>query len=254
MHWGLVSNGYNLDKQMLGLCIDNGIGSITVSLDGQKAAHEWLRGKQDTFNRTMMALDLIAASQIPLIDVVTCVNPHNLSELDSIASILMNTGIPAWRLFRIFPAGRAKNNSDLQLTVAQTRQLIDWVQEKKPFLAKKKLDVQLSCEGWLPIAIDRQVRNQPFFCRAGINIASILSDGTITGCSNNAPRFFEGNILSDSFSYVWQHRFTSFRDRSWVKNTECGTCQQSGHCEGGSIHLWRENDKRPEFCYADCFK
>ena len=250
LHWGLVTNGYALTERVMRILEENHCLSITVSVDGLKDDHDWLRGRAGVFDRTTRALDLIAASRIPLRDAVTCVNPRNQERLDAIARFLLSHSMPAWRLFRIFPAGRAHADDELLLSADDTRRMIDWVREKRPILSKEGIAVQLSCEGWLPFAVDRQVRDHPFFCRAGVNIASVLHDGTVTGCSNNDPRFHVGNIRSEPLDELWEKKFGLFRDRSWVKKTSCGSCRYVGSCEGGSIHLWRNDLRKPDFCYA----
>lgn len=253
IRWGMVTNGYQIGSKLFQKLIDYNIYSITVSLDGMKDSHNWLRQRNNAFDRTVETLSMIAASNIPQKDVVTCVNPQNINDLDAVANLLISIGIPAWRLFRIFPAGRAKDNNDLLLTIQQTAFMINWIKENKKRLENKKLNLNMSCEGWIPFEIDRTIRDQPFFCRAGINIASILCDGNITGCSNNDPSFYEGNILSDSLSYVWNKRFKQFRTRSWLQDTYCEKCDHVKDCQGGSIHLWRNERKKPDFCYIDCF-
>ncbi len=254
LQWGLVSNGYCLDDATFKTLESNNIGSITISLDGTEKSHNWLRGKADSYQKAMRAIQLVAKSDLPQKDVVTCVNPQNLYELDAIAGLLIENKMPSWRLFRIFPSGRAKGNKSLLLSIAETRILIDWLAAKKTGLRKSGLDVNFSCEGFVPFSIDIKIRNQPFFCRSGVNIASILCDGTITGCSNNSGMFFEGNILRDDFASVWTTKFKQFRDRSWVLQSSCGTCKNLTDCQGGSLHLWRNNMTRPDFCYMDCFQ
>lgn len=251
MTWGLVSNGYCLDKESFESLRENGLHSITLSLDGVQDTHNWLRGKKGSFEKTVNAIRIISKSDIPYKDVVTCVNPKNLEDLDSIAQLLIETNMPSWRLFKIFPAGRAKGNRDLILSAHQSRKMFDWLTERRAPLMKRGLDVNLSCEGWLPFAEDIKMRRQPFFCRAGVNIASILCDGTITGCSNNSDIFFEGNILKDNFAYTWENKFQKFRDRNWVLNAVCGSCSHLKDCQGGSIHLWRDNLSKPESCYRE---
>lgn len=252
--WGLVSNGYSVDDRQIEIFLENGIQSITISLDGTENTHNWLRGRPDSFRRALSAINSVASSEIVEKDVVTCVNPRNLSELNDIAQLLMENDIPAWRLFRIFPAGRAKNNDELLLTAPETRKMIDWISENKSRLAKKGFGLNFSCEGWLPIAIDTKLRDQPFFCRAGINIASILCDGTITGCSNNSHLFYDGNIITDNFAYTWQNGFQKFRKKDWLDTSACAHCRYLKGCQGSSIHLWRDNLTKPEFCYMDCFE
>jgi radical SAM protein with 4Fe4S-binding SPASM domain len=209
-----------------------------------------LRNSPNAYKHVNRALTLLGKSILKYKDAVTCVYPANLVELDTIAQILHEKGINSWRLFRIFPSGRAKENENIKLSFAQTQQLIDWIAQNKKKWKKKGLDINLSCEGFLPFDEDVNVRNHAFFCRAGINIASILSNGDITGCSNNHSTFKEGNILTDNFVQLWEHGFQKFRKKEWLKETICVDCEYFNKCQGASIHLWELPHKSPKFCYT----
>ena len=247
--WGCVTNGLLLTKNRMNSLKQAGIGSITVSLDGTEIAHNYLRGSEVAFKNVMRALDVVGKSSIKYRDVVTCVYPSNLKELDNIAKILIDKGIPSWRLFRIFPSGRAAKDKSLILTKDQSWEMLNWISENREKYKKLGLDIDFSCEGYFPFKYDQTIRREPFFCRSGINIAAILSDGTITGCNNNQKPFFQGNILEDNFVDVWNNRFDIFRNRKKLKKGICADCKEFKYCRGGSIHLWHDLDKGPEFCY-----
>lgn len=249
MRWGMVTNGHALDEKRLRKILAAGLSSITMSLDGPAESHNRLRNRPDAFRRATEAIAISAESGIKLHDVVTCVHPGNLAQLDETAEILLGLGATNWRLFRIFPSGRAAGNPELLLTRGQTWQMLDWIAQNRPHYASRGLNLGASCEGYVPLATDRRIRDNPFFCRAGINIASILCDGTITGCSNNHHTFNEGNILRDDLAALWERGFSRFRDRKWVKDTDCGGCEHLPDCRGGSIHLWEYGSARPKFCY-----
>jgi radical SAM protein with 4Fe4S-binding SPASM domain len=84
------------------------------------------------------------------------------------------------------------------------------------------------------------VRDSYFFCRAGINIASVLIDGSISACPNINRNFVQGNIYVDNFPEVWDNRFEMMRNRSWTKTGTCLTCKDYKNCTGGAMHLWNE--------------
>lgn len=249
--WGMVTNGYALCRTTLEKLVSCGLYSITISLDGLEEQHNYLRNKSDAYRKALDSLQLVVQSSIPIIDVVTCVYPGNIEILSSIADILLQIGIPAWRLFRIFPSGRAYRDSSLHLSHSQTQQMYDWIAREKKRMLRKNLRINASCEGWLPFSLDRKVRDQPFFCRAGINIAGILNDGTITGCTNNSNAFHIGNIRHDNFIDCWEHGFDDFRNRSWVNQTSCKSCSYVKKCQGGSIHLWESKVQKPMFCFMN---
>lgn len=248
--WGMVTNGILLTPNNLKKLIEAGISSITLSLDGKASSHNWLRNHKDAYRLTINALKLIFCSNIKYKDIVTCVSPRNLYELDDIAELLIENKVTDWRLFRIFPSGRAQSNNQLELTFEQTQEMLTWIEENKAGLKKRGLNLNMSCEGWIPFEKDIRIRETPFFCRSGINIASILADGKITGCNNNHSSFYLGNIITDNFSKLWNSDFHIFRKKEWLKNTMCYTCNYFKSCNGGSIHLWDKKNQQPNFCYA----
>jgi radical SAM protein with 4Fe4S-binding SPASM domain len=250
MRWGIVTNGQMLNESRFNALMGNDINAITVSLDGPKEQHDRLRNQAGAFEKTLDALNRIGSSDIPMSDVVTCVHPGNIDHLDETAEIILKTGLPAWRLFRIFPSGRAGRDQNLNLSFDQTWRMLHWIEENRPRLAERGLKMGASCEGYLPFDVDRRVRDVPFFCRAGINFGAILSDGSVTGCSNNDPSFSQGNVLENNFRYIWENRFESFRRREWVEKTSCVDCPELKHCRGGSIHLWKLGEDSPCFCYC----
>jgi len=249
MRWGMVTNGQLLSESRLEQLTANRIESITVSLDGPRREYDQLRNRPGSFDKTFQAMKLIGQSSIPMSDVVTCVHPGNLDKLDATAEIILESGIPAWRLFRIFPSGRAAEHRELNLDYDKTWQMLRWIEANRPRLAQRGLKVGASCEGYLPFDFDRRVRDVPFFCRAGINFGAILCDGTVTGCSNNDPSFHQGNVLENNFRHIWETRFKEFRRRDWLAETNCADCEEVRRCRGGSIHLWKLGEKSPAFCY-----
>lgn len=247
--WGMVSNGLALDAHAFERLISAGIYSLTLSLDGTETAHNKLRNHPKAFTRVSSALKRIGQSDIPFKDVVTCVYPGNIDELERVAELLIEYGIRYWRLFRIFPSGRAKDNDELLLSFEDTQRMLNWIAENRDSYRARGLELSYSCEGYLPMDLDLKVRDMPFFCRAGINVASILSDGTITGCTNNDSYFHEGNILRDNFARLWEKGFRKFRDRSWAREGICADCPHFKDCQGSSIHLWHEPSDGIAFCY-----
>lgn len=126
---------------------------------------------------------------------------ENIDKLDYTAELLIKYGITNWRLFRIFSKGNAENKPELQLSFEESQQLILWISSNRQKLKKSGLRVSFSCEGYLP-----------FFCRSGINIASILSGGTITGCNNNDSNFYQGNLINNDFQDIWENGFNEYRE------------------------------------------
>ncbi len=248
--WGMVTNGMLLTRDKMKMIVENGLDSMTISLDGTEKNHKYIRRHPKSFKKALNAVEILGESEITYKDVVSCVFKGNINELDKIADMLVDRGINSWRLFRIFPKGKAAGNDYLKLSFDESRAVVDWIAKNRKKYKKKGLDINFSCEGYLPFSKDRKVRKEPFFCRAGINIASILSDGSITGCNNNGEQFYQGNIIRDDFSEVWEKRFLDYREPLWKKTGVCADCKHWKFCRGGSIHLRDKNQENPLFCYV----
>jgi radical SAM enzyme (rSAM/lipoprotein system) len=251
LRWAMVSNGLALDARRLQASMAAGMVSLTISLDGLEASHNWLRGSPRSFAKALAAIRLAAASGLPFFDVVTCVNPRNLEELPQVMQLLRGAGVPAWRLFSIFPKGRAAENRDLILSDAELKRLTDWIAEQRAALGHAEpFRLQFSCEGYVPAAVDRAIRDEPYFCRAGISIGSILADGAISACPNISRALVQGNVREDSLAEVWQQRFGRFRDRSWMRRGRCSDCLDWSRCQGNSMHLWNAEAEETMRCFA----
>lgn len=249
--WGMVTNGFSLTQARLKRLINNGLTSVTISLDGLQASHDWLRGRQGAFKNAVQSIGFVAAQNIPFFDIVTCVNPRNLPELPEIETLLKNMGVPAWRLFSIFPKGRAKTNGELILSDPETEQMFQWIAHRRRDNHDNGFNLEFCCEGYLPSKIDRAVRNDPYFCRAGISIGSVLCDGAISACPNITRSLVQGNIRTDDFQTVWENKYQPFRDRNWMKQNECNDCKEWKRCLGNSMHLWDDELNRTVRCFKD---
>lgn len=250
MRWSMVSNGYLYDEKKHISLLNAGLGALTLSLDGLKETHNWLRNTRNSFSKVDIAINLAARSARLNFDVVTCVNKRNICELSSIHDYLVRKGVKAWRLFTIIPIGRAKENQDLFLTDLQYKELMDFICLKRKL---KLIDIKFSCEGYVG-RYELKVRDSYFFCRAGINIGSILADGSISACPNIDRTFSQGNIYRDNFYEIWQTRFQPFRNRNWTKTGQCKKCADYSECLGNGMHNWHGGEKNVLVCHNEKIK
>jgi radical SAM enzyme (rSAM/lipoprotein system) len=248
--WGTVTNGMLLTSGRLEKLVNAGLRAVTVSLDGLEESHNWLRGNKNSFKNALNGIKLLKDADRIRYDVVTCVNQRNFNELNQIKDLLIEVGVSEWRLFTVFPIGRAKENDQLQLTAPQFKQLFDYIARERKL---NHILINYGCEGFLG-NYEGEVRNRFFFCQAGINVASVLADGSISACPNLRSNFIQGNIYKDNFAEVWQQKYAIFRDRSWTKTGICADCRWFRHCQGNGMHLRDESTGEPLFCHLHRIK
>ncbi len=246
--WGLVTNGWGLSQKRLDSLLQSGMRSITVSLDGYKEeTHEWFRGKKGSWLRALNAISRVSFTPGLVSDVVTCVHQKNLGELNHLKELLINLDVKKWRLFTIFPKGRAQSNELLYLSRNQFVELMEFIKEAR---RENRIDISYGCEGYLG-KYEMEVRDTPFFCRAGINIGSVLANGDISACPTLRGDYIQGNIYKDDFWDVWNSRYQIMRDRRWTKTGKCASCKSYKYCQGNALHLRDEKSGELLLCHLD---
>lgn len=243
--WGFVTNGMLLTKQKLESLLRSGLRAVTISFDGMEESHNWLRGTGKSYGKALGAIKLLPHIPDLKYDVVTCVNQKNYTELNQIKELLVEIGIKEWRVFTIFPIGRAMEHEELQLESDQFKELFEFIKQTR---LEGKIGLNYGCEGFLG-NYEKEVRDNFFICRAGINIASILADGSISACPSLRHNFIQGNIYKDNFAEVWQKKFMIYRDKSWTKTGICADCDSYKYCEGNGMHLRDEKTGELLFCH-----
>ena len=258
--WGMVTNGLALTEKRFKELMQSGLRSMAISFDGMKDNHNWMRQHPLAFDGATRAIKLAAqygvqhSSKVQdgstlnnteqvqsakrlVWDVVTCVNQRTIKQLDEMREYLWSIGVRNWRLITIDPMGRAAENPELMLSPEQHRYVLDYIREKR----KEGLHISYSCEGFMP-DYEGEIRDYLFHCMAGVSVASILIDGSISACTSIRGKYYQGNIYHDDFWDVWGNRFEPYRNRKWMKQLEpCNNCKLFRYCEGGGMHLRRED-------------
>ncbi len=242
--WGMVTNGVLWDEATLERARKAGAGSISVSLDGPREAHEWLRGAG--FDATLNTVKMLAAAPwLKVMDVITVVNPQNVYRLDETWELMRDLDAPGWRLIPISPIGRAKGDATLLLNTEQWQLLLSRIQELRQ---RSDMPVYLSESNYVGGPLDFRVRDHNYFCRAGISFGGVMVNGDILACANIDRRFRQGNVFEGGFVDAWENRFQVFRDRRWMKTGRCARCEEWRDCQGNSFHNWDLDTNQPAAC------
>ena len=237
--WGLVSNGMALIQQRLNSLLNSGLHSITISFDGFEEAHNWLRRNPKSYTNALNAIKMLTQVKDIAWDVVTCVNKKNINTLPEFKEFLIETGVKEWRIFTIFPVGRAAELPELQLSNEEFTSVLDFIRETRK---ENRIHLSYGCEGFLG-NYEQEVRDHFYSCQAGINVASVLADGSISACPSIRSNFNQGNIYTDNFWEVWNNRFEPFRNREWAHTGKCTDCEMWRYCEGNGMHLHDDEGK-----------
>ena len=244
--WGMVSNGRLMSPRMIDGLLEAGIHSLTISLDGFEEHHNWMRGLPDSFSHASRAVEMLAKVPVIKFDVVTCVNNINYDTLEQFKEYLISLGLKSWRLFTVFPVGRAAADQQLQLSSEKFRGLMEFIRKTRK---EGRIHASYGCEGFLG-EYEGNVRDHLFSCQAGLSIASVRIDGSISACGSIRADYNQGNIYKDDFIEVWENRFQQYRNRSWMKTGKCAACKWFRYCQGNGMHL-RDGNGNLLLCHME---
>lgn len=250
--WGMVTNGYLINPEIVNKLKNAGMKTVVVSIDGIDKTHDSFRKINGSYKRSINAVKLLAKENfLKNLQITSSIFPGNINQLEEMYSTFLKLGINSWRLFNVDSIGRAENNNNLLLDAKQLRQLIEFIKEKRK--QSKNIEITYGCAGFLGPDFEYETRGYPFYCTAGINTASILFNGDIFVCPN-VPRqkdLIQGNVRQDNFAQVWNNKFEFFRNKNRTSCKKCKACEYWEECLGNSLHLWDFKKNQPKMCHME---
>lgn len=236
----LITNGWIVDEDIIKKAEDAGIESFSMSLDGVRETHDYMR-MPGSFDRIMNVYDKMENTKL-VKAAITTVNKRNLSELKEMKKILLEKKVKLWQLQIGLPMGNLKENSDLALEPEQVNEIIDFAYET---INDTGITVYLAdCIGYYNRK-EIAVRDKTFGeknvmwsgCTAGKRSMGILHDGSILGCTSiRDPQFIEGNIRNTPLKEIWNNSNSFSWSRTISKEKLKGFCSKCGYgdvCLGG---------------------
>lgn len=110
---GVSTSGYYFtDKLFEDLCeLKKVYGSvIRVSLDGQEQRHNFIRGKEDAYRRTVEFIKRLIKKEIPC-QVETCLIDQTEKELDELVCFIKQLGVSSMEIGMLLNSGSAEDNN-----------------------------------------------------------------------------------------------------------------------------------------------
>lgn len=247
-HWGMTTNGILLTEENIQKLKSANMETISISIDGLEEIHDKFRGVPNSYQTIIENIKkLKQAGFVKHIQVTTVFHKDNINQMEELYQVMLGLGLDSWRLASMDPIGRANENNDLLLDGKEIKRLLDFIKAKKH---NKKLELTYGCPGFLGLDYEKEVRKHYFYCRTGINVASILYNGDLFVCPNvpRIKRLIQGNIRKDNFKEVWDNKYKEFRTKDRTKSDICEKCEYWEYCLGGAYHTWNFENNEQNKC------
>lgn len=205
--FSLCSNGLLVDRARTKMfnALKN-LTSVGISIDGDCARHELLRG-ENTYAPALAALEMLADNSNKRITVKTVVHRDNLDALPDVWNVVRNHRVATWHILPLM----AYNDAELQ-TLTLTREHQEKVKNQLLAYARDTNAAILFDEYG-----DVRRNRKDIRCLQGITACTIAANGDILACPH-APAMSAqhgGSIYRDNIARVWNTGFTGCRQSSW---------------------------------------
>ena len=248
--YSMTSNGTLITQEKARLLRENGLRTISVSIDGLPDTHDRLRGLPGAYRMALQGIEnLLSEGSLKSVQITTVLNHGNIHELPELYQIFEKMDIDSWRVVGLEPIGRALESPELMLTPEDTRYMLDFIRERR----MEEMPVSYGCSHFLGFGYEREVRDWYFLCNAGVYVASVMADGSVGACLDieRCEKTIQGNVYETPFSEIWKNRFAFFRRPLSERSEDCRTCTYEKWCAGGAHHSWDHENDLQRICYKD---
>jgi radical SAM protein with 4Fe4S-binding SPASM domain len=235
----IISNGYNIDKDIISKLVDLQPHAVSTSLDGGTAeTHDKIRGTKGSFDKVMEYINLSKEAGLPT-TAITTVSKLNIHELPMIRDFLLNKFI-AWQIQIATPAGRFPR--ELAVSKEEYYAVALFIASMQKKYTKGELPViGAHCLGYYSSHFPSLGLYSKWpGCQAGLTVISIKSNGDIIGCLSEPNSRVEGNIRERSVVDIWNDPNAFSHNRRFdIKDLgeNCKGCEYRQICRGGCTGL-----------------
>jgi len=239
------SNGTLIDEAVARSMLDAGVMAVAISVDGADAlTHDSFRGVNGAFEQTLRGIEACRNAGLPF-QLNMVVKKDNLSQLEDMLRLAVDSGANAAEVFELVAAGRAKDEcKELVLSPDErklTMERLAEAQEDYPLVIRVP-----GCPMYPLILQEKNIkpkhfpaemlRRIPYYgrgCAAGMPMGyvMVLSNGEVNPCMLLQVNL--GNIREQSIMSIWENSLVldKLRQRDLLKG-ECGACNYKLTCSG----------------------
>ncbi len=230
----LGSHGGLLDEATALRLVEAGLKGVGVSLDSvSPEAHDSFRGIPRSWEKTVAALDVMAAGRLSFLVEMTLTR-SNRGELAAMADFALEKGATALNVFFLVPTGRGAGLNDL--TATEYEEVLNELAALQKIHAGRLL-INAKCAPHYRRVLWERDPDSPYVrtffgggCPAGTYYCRITPRGEVTPCPYMPLPV--GNLRQTPFDALWRDSPVLREFREAKRGGRCGDCEFSELCGG----------------------
>ncbi len=231
----LITNGLAVTDETIDDFKRMGFTRIGLSFDGTKPTHNYIRQRDDSYDKVVWAMKRMAEKGVRFC-AESQISNINIDELDEMRKVLIEAGCPLWRIQMTTATGRMMENKNLVLSRQNYVRLVNKMIEYRKNMHEIVIDVGENIGYYGCMGMDLWSDVPYFGCFAGTRVAGIESNGAVKGCLSQQESFVEGFIRESSFREIWNRKGAFKYNREFTRETAEGYCHDCKYlplCRGG---------------------
>lgn len=248
--FAILTNGSFIDAKASRRLKSLGPRFVQVSIDGDEATHDSIRGQGD-FKRISRAIGHLGDNGIRTLISFTA-SRRNYRCFGDVAKLGMKLGVSKVWTDRFIPCGGSASREDDVLSPGEVRDFFLAVLKVKEKAGRNPLRRT-------EIALDRALQflaggGEPYRCAAGDTLITVMANGDVVPCRRMPIR--TGNVLDRPLEEIYRESplFIALRDRQKTAQG-CGGCFYERLCGGGlrclSYALTGDPFRKDPGCYVE---
>ncbi len=246
----LSTNGLLIDDAMADRLSQLGLRYVGISIDGNPARHDRLRGQPGAFDQTVAAIDRCRSRGMK-VGLRFTVHGLNRDDLDFIFDLAIDHDVPRLCIYHLAYAGRGGNMRKVDLSAANTREIVDRIFDRTRACHAAGRDIEVLTVGnhadaaYLIMQLEQSDPDRAASLRkrlagtggnrSGCNIASVDPLGQVH-YDQFSWHYNCGNVRDQPFSEIWSKaedpRLSILRDRKAYLPQRCQQCRFLDICNG----------------------
>jgi radical SAM protein with 4Fe4S-binding SPASM domain len=237
----MTTGARSMTREMAAEAGQAGLRNVSVSIDGDEATHDRLRGVKGSYKAAVAALGYFRDGGVR-IGVNSQINRLSMPHLSHVLDMMIDVKAVGWQIQLTAAMGRAADEPDVLVQPYDLLELFPLLSELEARARKHNIYVSAGNNiGYFGPYEDqlrgRSMKGHHASCGAGRGTIGIEADGTIKGCpSLTTMAWGGGNVRQHSIKEIWERaeplRYT--RDRT-VRDLwgYCATCYYADECRAG---------------------